>query len=63
MVAPDSRVVGVSRQRPCEASPSEQALQSETGAFESTAVPPAAKRPFLIGVCLHDLGPRRPGVL
>jgi hypothetical protein len=36
MVAPDSRLVGVSRHRPWEATPSEQQLQSVTGAFEST---------------------------
>src|SRR3972149_6717470 len=35
-VAPASRVVGVRRHRPCDAIPSEQALQSFTGVVEST---------------------------
>src|SRR5512133_2346985 len=51
IVAPDSRLVGVSRQRPWEARPSEQALQSVTGALESTRVLLGSGR--LIGVCLH----------
>jgi hypothetical protein len=38
MVAPDSRLVGVSRHRPAEATPSEHALQSVTGELESTNV-------------------------
>src|SRR3990172_3448432 len=39
MVAPDSLLEGVRRQRPWDATPSEQAVQSVTGAFESTDPP------------------------
>src|SRR6266496_5063721 len=61
IVAPDSRLVGVRRQRPWEAIPSEQALQSVTGALESTRPPRGPSG--LTCVCLHELGPRRCGGL